>query len=381
LIFGPTDRGKNCCAAYLKKLGADYRRSIFLNHMATRFEKFEMWSKPFLAAACIGLVAVIGFLDYVTGYEISFFMLYLLPILLAVWRVGTSFAVVISVLSVITWMGSNVAAGWRFSHWFIPVWNSMMIGTFYMVVVRIFILHRELEKHVRQRTAALTQEIQERRRLEKELLEVGEREQRRIGHDLHDSLCQHLTGTALAGQVLGKKLADKSLPESAAANHLVELVEEGIELTRTIARGLHPVEMQAENLADNFQQLAVTASERFNVSCKFECPQPVFLHDTSAITHLYRISQEAVTNAVRHGKARHINICLDSADNETVLTITDDGSGLPKNTQDNHGMGLRIMAYRASMIGAAFNIERLSIRGTRVTCTLTAANENHVEKK
>jgi signal transduction histidine kinase len=186
---------------------------------------------------------------------------------------------------------------------------------------------------------------------------------------LHDSLCQHLTGTALAGQVLGKKLTDKSLPEAGAANHLVELVEEAIDLTRTIARGLHPVEIRAGQLADNFQELAAGASERLKVSCNFECPQPVLLDDPSVITHLYRIAQEAITNAVRHGKAKRINICLDSGDNETVLTITDDGVGLPQNRNGN-GMGLRIMAYRASMIGGAFNIERLSMHGTRVTCTM-----------
>jgi len=326
-----------------------------------------------VAAACVGLVALIGFFDYITGYEISFFMLYLVPILLAVWRVGTSFAVAISVSSVITWLIANITAGWRFSDWFVPVWNSMMICTFYLVVVRIFILHRELEKHVRQRTAALTQEMQERRRLEKELIEAGEREQRRIGHDLHDSLCQHLTGTALAGQVLGQRLKDKALPEAAAANRLVELVEEAIDLTRTLARGLHPSEMQAERFVDNFQELATGTSERFNISCKFECPQAIPLHDASTITHLYRIAQEAISNAIRHGKARRINIGLDSADGETVLTVTDDGTGLRKDAHPTNGMGLRIMAYRASMIGGIFEIESLPHHGTRVTCTLPAA--------
>ncbi|HSY74512.1 MAG TPA: sensor histidine kinase [Dongiaceae bacterium] len=349
--------------------------------MTAELKRFEPWSKPFLAAFCIELVIAIGFLDYVTGYEISFFIIYLIPVLLAVWRVGVPFAVVISLLSMMTWLGSNITAGWHFSNWIVPVWNSMIVTIFYLVVVRLFTLHRELEARVRQRTAALTQEMQERRRLEKELLEASEREQRRIGHDLHDSLCQHLTGTALAGQVLGKKLADKSLPEAAAANHLVELIEEGIELTRTLARGLHPVAMNAVQLADNFQELAVNTSERFNVSCKFECPQPVQLHDPSVITHLYRIAQEAISNAIRHGKARHVNICLDSADNETVLTVTDDGAGLPQIAQNNQGMGLRIMAYRASMIGGAFNIERLSMRGTRATCTLPAATEAHAAKK
>jgi signal transduction histidine kinase len=349
--------------------------------MTAWLKRSETWSKPFLAAFCIELMMVIGFLDYVTGYEISFFIFYLIPVLFAVWRVGVRFAVVISMLSVMTWLGSNIAAGWHFSNWIVPVWNSMIVTIFYLAIVRLFTLHRELEARVRQRTAALTQEMQERRRLEKELLEASEREQRRIGHDLHDSLCQHLTGTALAGQVLGKKLTDKSLPEAAAANHLVELIEEGIELTRTLARGLHPVAMNAGQLADNFQELAVSTTERFSISCKFECPQPILLQNPSVITHLYRIAQEAISNAIRHGKARHVNICLDSADNETVLTVTDDGTGLPQIARNNQGMGLRIMAYRASMIGAAFNIERLQMRGTRVTCTLPATLETHAAKK
>jgi glucose-6-phosphate-specific signal transduction histidine kinase len=353
--------------------------------MATRLKIFETWSKPIVAAACVGLVAFVGFFDYITGYEISFFMLYLLPILLAVWRVSTPFAVIISVLSVMVWLWSNITAGWQFSNWFVPVWNSMMVTSFYMAVIRIFVLHRELEKHVRQRTAALTQEMQERRRLEEELLEASEREQRRIGHDLHDSLCQHLTGTALAGQVLGQRLTDKSLPEAAAANQIVELVEEAIDLTRTLARGLHPAEMQSERFVDNFQELATGTSERFKISCKFECPQTILLHDASTITHLYRIAQEAISNSVRHGKARHINIGLDSADNETVLTVTDDGTGLRKKTQPSNGMGLRIMAYRASMIGGTFDIESLPDHGTRVTCTLpasavTSAETNGAEK-
>lgn len=337
------------------------------------FKKFQMRSKPFAAAACVGLVAVIGFLDYITGYQISFFLLYLIPILLAAWRVGASFAVVISALSVTTWFGANFAAGLRFSNWFVPVWNSMMVCTFYLVVVRIFVMHRELENHVRQRTAALTQEMQERRRLENELIEAGEREQRRIGHDLHDSLCQHLTGTALAGQVLGQRLKDKALPEAAAAHRLVELVEEAIDLTRTLARGLHPSEMQAEKIVDNFQELATGTSERFRISCKFECSQTILLHDASTVTHLYRIAQEAISNAIRHGKARRINIGLDSTHDETVLTVTDDGTGLRKNGQPSNGMGLRIMAYRASMIGGTFEIESLPHHGTRVTCTLPAA--------
>ena len=238
---------------------------------------------------------------------------------------------------------------------------------------------------MRERTAALTREMQERRRLEKELLEAGEHEQRRIGHDLHDSLCQHLTATALAGEVLGQRLADQSLPEAAAANHLVTLVEEAIDLTRGLAYNLHPIEMQVEGLQHSLQALAGNISERFKVSCKFECPQNLLLQDADTNIHLYRIVQEAINNATRHGKAGHIAILIHETNNAIVLEITDDGIGLPENVRKNGGMGLRIMNYRASMIGATFDIKRLPVRGTRVTCALAqnieTFSEIHAAKK
>jgi signal transduction histidine kinase len=355
--------------------------------MTTWIKRLETWPKLSLATLCIGIVAAVGLVDYLTGYETFFFIFYLIAVFLAVWFVGVSFGVVISALSVAAWVSTNIAAGEHYSSYFVPVWNALIMFAFYLVVVgllaRIRTLHKDLEGRVRQRTAALTKEIQERLRLQKELLEIIEREQRRIGHDLHDSLCQHLTGTALAGHFLGQKLADKSLPETAEANHLVELVEEAIELTRTLARGLHPIEIKAGRLTDNFQELATGASERFKVACSFECEKDALLFDVNTASHLYRIAQEAITNAVRHGKARHINICLDSANHEIVLTVTDDGVGLPENARNKHGMGLRIMAYRADMIGATFDIERLPTSGTRITCTLpsgSAPNENHAKK-
>lgn len=323
------------------------------------------------------MVAVVGFVDYLTGYETFFFIFYLLAVFLAVWFVGDSFGWLISALSVITWIATNIAAGERYSSYFVPAWNATIMFGFYLVVVvllgKLRTMHKELEERVRQRTAMLTKEIQARTRLQKELLETSERVQRRIGYDLHDGLCQHLTGTAMVGHVLGQKLADRSLPEAAEADRVVELVEEAIELTRTLARSLHPIEIQPGRLADNFQELAASAGDRFKVSCQFECPPAAPLPDVTdanVATHLYRIAQEAITNAVRHGKAKHINIRLASTANELVLTIIDDGIGLPENARDGNGLGLRIMAYRASMIGATFNIERASaLGGTRVTCT------------
>jgi signal transduction histidine kinase len=351
-------------------------------------EKFEHRSRTLLAVLALGIVAVIGFVDFITGFDTSFSIFYLLAIGLAAWFVGRGFAVFISILSVAVSLAGDLAGGEHFSSPFVPAWNAIILIAFYLVVVWLLTmlhsLQRELEARVQQRTAALKQEITGRERLERELLEISESGQRQVGHDLHDSLGQHLTATAFASQVLTEQLEAKSLPESASARHLVKLVEEAIILTRTFARGLLPVEMEGEGLTDGFEELARKISGRFKVSCQFECREPVRLNDAMSSTHLYRIAQEAVTNAIKHGRAKHINISLEKADGAIMLAVTDDGTGLPENARNGQGMGLHIMAYRANMIGATFSIERLPVSGTRVTCKLPsggdAAPETHGAK-
>jgi signal transduction histidine kinase len=231
-------------------------------------------------------------------------------------------------------------------------------------------LYGELEARVRQRTQALREEIAGRQRLEQELLDVSEREQRRIGHDLHDSLCQHLTGAALAGQVLEEKLAVRGLAEATDANRVVELVEEGIVLSRKLARGLDPVEMHADGLMQALEELAAVTTDLFKIKCIFECDSPVLIHDPAVSGHLYRIAQEAVSNAIKHGKARTVTIQLEVLEEGTALRVKDDGAGLPEPTPPSTGMGLRIMAHRAAMVGAAFSARRAETSGTIVSCVL-----------
>ncbi len=339
-------------------------------------EKFERRSRIFLAMVTLGLVATIGFVDFIAGFETSFSVFYLLAIGLATWFVGRGFAVFISILSVVVSLGGDLAKGIKFSSPLVPVWNAIILLAFYLVIVWLLtVLHslqRELEARVRQRTAALQEEIIERERLERELLEISEREQRQIGHDLHDSLGQHLTATAFASQVLTEQLENKAQPEATSAKHLVKLVEEAIILTRTFARGLHPVEIADEGLMDGFQELARNVSERFKVACEFEGRGPLPMPDAASNTQLYRIAQEAITNAIKHGRAKRIRINLAETETAIVLTITDDGVGLSENALSSQGMGLRIMAYRANMIGASFSIERLPEGLTRVTCKLSS---------
>ncbi|MEY2428333.1 MAG: hypothetical protein QOJ40_1218 [Verrucomicrobiota bacterium] len=347
------------------------------------FQTLEKRSRPGLILAGLAVLLLIGIVDYLTGFEILFSVFYLLEVGLATWFVGRGFGLIMSLLSVLVWIGGDMAAGAHYSRPFVPIWNAMILLVLYFIVVWLLsslrILHNELENKVRQRTEALTQEMAERARLEKEILEVSEREQRRIGHDLHDSLCQHLTGTALAGQVLGEKLAAKSLPEAADANKLVELVEDGITLARNLARGIFPLEMEADGLMAAFQELALNISNVSKIICVFECDSPVLIRDAATTTHMYRITQEAISNAIRHGKAKRIGISLFERAGQLTLTIEDDGVGLPETWQNGQGLGTRIMAHRATMIGAALAIEPNPTGGTLIKCSLPLASAHGKE--
>jgi len=345
--------------------------------MSISIKQFEQRSSAFVMAFAVMSVAVIGLADYVTGYEMTFATFYLFPVAVAVWFAGRVAGAVISVLSVGVWIGGDYANGQHYANPLILVWNATLTLAFYLIVVGILDkLHRlqeELESRVRQRTVALTQEILERARLEKELLDVSERGQRQIGHDLHDSLGQHLTATAFACQDLAEQLEHCAPQEAAAANHLVKMIEESINLSRTFARGLIPVEMGAEGLMDGFQELADNISRQFKINCAFECHHPVLLPDPAASLHLYRIAQEAVTNAIKHGRAKHVVISLVADPEAVYLKITDDGTGLPAQPGPGGGLGLRIMAHRAVMIGADFKIESAPGGGVRVACQLPIA--------
>ena len=328
-----------------------------------------------MTMAC-AIIGVIGLVDYWTGHEISLSVFYLLGVALAVWFVGRGFGVAVSVLSVAIWVAGDFASGARFSSPLVPIWNAVILLTFYLVVVwlltRLRSFYQQLETQVRLRTIALTAEMAERERLERELLEISEREQRRIGQDLHDGLCQHLTGATLAGQVLEGKLAALQLPEAQDANKVIELVEEGINLSRRLAKGLYPVETGADGLMLALEEYTDTTSKLFKVACRFECDLPVLIHDAATAGHLYRIAQEAVRNAIKHGGAKNILIRLDASEENTVLSIQDDGTGLPEPLPKKRGMGLRIMAHRAAMIGGRFTTRRNAAGGTLIACELRA---------
>ncbi len=346
--------------------------------------KLEHCPRPLLLLAGLVFLAAVGIVDYLTGFEIFFSVFYLLAVGLATWFLGGGYGFFTSVLSVGIWIIGDLAAGAHYSNPFVPAWNALILLVVYSIVTwllsRLRALNRELEDRVRQRTEALTQEMAERERLEREILEISEREQRRIGHDLHDGLCQHLTGTALAGQVLREKLAAKSLPESADASRVVGLVEDGITMARDLAHGLCPVEIEAGGLMAALREFAGGISKWSRVACTFDCAAPVLVEDATAAMHLYRIAQEAVGNAIRHGKPGHILINLAARGDVVVLSVEDDGVGLPDDWSRGPGLGTRIMAHRAMMIGADLAIEPNPTGGTLVKCSLRTAHRHREQR-
>jgi PAS domain S-box-containing protein len=239
-------------------------------------------------------------------------------------------------------------------------------------------LNSELEARVNRRTAALRKaneklhkEIAARHRLEKEILEISEREQQRIGRNLHDDLGQRLAGISYMSQVLANSLAAASSPDAGHAAKITDLLNNAIALTRSLARGLHPVALKSGGLMASLGDLAQRTSEFFQMTCRFAGPFNEPNLNQSAATHLYRIAREAVANAVNHGKANVIRIELSDRPGYTILSVTDNGTGMPKLNPRRKGMGLSIMNYRADMIGASLEFSTPQDgHGTTVSCAI-----------
>jgi PAS domain S-box-containing protein len=217
-------------------------------------------------------------------------------------------------------------------------------------------------------------DITERKELEKAILEISAREQRRIAQDLHDGLGQHLTGIAFMAKAHEARLAEQKRPETGEAARIVKLVNDAVHKTRELARGLLPVVSDSYGLMSALQVWAGEVEDLFGVSCCFLCDKPVLIHDDAMATHLYHIAQEAVNNAIKHGHPTRIVVRLAVEQGRGTLLIQDDGKGISETCRTARGMGLHIMNYRAGMIGGSLEVKKDGVRGTVVTCIFPAQN-------
>lgn len=220
------------------------------------------------------------------------------------------------------------------------------------------------------------------RKLEQRILEISEGERRRIGHDLHDGLGQHLTGIALLAKGLRKRLSDMGIVESEQAAQIAQLVNESIGWTRDLARGLSPVALDAGGLPPALEELAASATGLMRINCSVEWDGQDVPLDGETSLHLFRIAQEAINNSVKHGAARSVRIDLRTLNERVTMTVTDDGRGISSTTRSQPGIGLQIMQYRAKMIGATIELTGDTRKpGTIVRCSVPAGSPRKEESE
>ena len=202
-----------------------------------------------------------------------------------------------------------------------------------------------------------------------EILEIAEKEQRRIGHDLHDGLGQQLTAIELMCHSLREDLAGQPVLAKQAAT-MGEFLRETISQTRSLSRGLSPVRSEPSGLMEALGELAENTHSLRKTKCRFQCDPPVFVEDSQSAGHLYRIAQEAVNNALKHGRPAWIEIQLSRHKDTVRLRVSDDGQGFPPSRNSGASMGIDVMKHRAEIIGGTLKIDSTTDEGVTVDCTV-----------
>ena len=232
-----------------------------------------------------------------------------------------------------------------------------------------------LEQRVRERThelrvanRELKDEIARRKGLEGEILEISDREQQRLGQELHDGLCQHLTAVAFMARSVALRLKNHRVIDAADIEKIAKLVNDAATDTRNLSRGMHRIDIDAAGFVTALEDLV--DREIWKIPCRLEVKPSFHIEDDVAAAQLYRIAREAVINANKHAQAREILIRLERAGKQMVLSVIDDGVGFENNSNNTRGLGFHIMNYRAQAIAGRLEIERPKKGGTRVTCYL-----------
>jgi len=322
---------------------------------------------------CMIALCVIGLIDYWADYRLLFTVLYVLPIGFATVYVNRIYALVLAVLSVLVWNLGDIVANAPSPGVGIRLWNDGIVFSLYLIVIYLLhALHQTLvglETTVQQRTKALRNEMNQRERLEREILDLTERERQQFGQELHDVVCQELTSIAIAGHLAIKKLSAKGMDGVEDIQEIAQMVDRVLSKTRSVAGSFFTAGFDVEGLAEALHEAARNIEERSSIKCEIEWQKHLSNWNEDVVMHLFRIAQEAMHNAVKHAEASRIKVSLKETTQATVqLIVEDNGKGLPASEKSTKGLGLRIMAYRASLIGGTLTRESPPQGGTRVTC-------------
>jgi len=339
---------------------------IYLAMKTRALDFLEQQPKSWLWVEAIVLSMVVGFFDYLTGYEVSMVLFYSVPILLMVWFSDRISGVFMAILCTIIWWWADQAAGHLYAASWHQVWETVVILVYFLLFV-------EAAAAMKSRIALLEHSQQ----LEQEIIRISDREQRRIGQDLHDGLCQYYAAIGCAAGSLKCNLEKLGSPAAQSAAEIEDLIMKGVGQARSLARGLAPVENEERGLQFALEDLAQVSGRLLGIECCLICEGPVSIFDNTRANHLYRIAQEAISNASRHGKASVVSVRLSSAEEVIRLVIEDNGGGIPQPMPESRGMGLSIMQYRARMIGGQLVVAPGPEGGTIVACSFQQQTPNN----
>jgi signal transduction histidine kinase len=320
------------------------------------------WILGEVAAALI----VIGVLDFITSYQFRLLPLYAGPIFVAGWFFGKRLGIAAAVISAMIWWCANWFNGDPDLHSWVQGWEIARHVSFFVLVGWTGAALRAKSDSATGRIALLEHS----RRLEMQIVGISEAEQRRIGQDLHDGVCQVLAALSCSATELRGDLEKRDLPEQArSAGELARLLQSAVVETRDLARSLVPAHVSEVGLSLALESLAQSVSRLHRIDCTFRSGGCEIDRNDALATHLYRIAQEAINNATKHGKAQTIAVALEAIDDKVTLRVADDGAGISVSSLSNDGIGMAVMHYRARLSGGALTVESPSTGGTIVSCT------------
>jgi signal transduction histidine kinase len=331
------------------------------------FRFFIRQSATLAFSEALVLLFGISWLDLATGHQVSLVLFYTAPIVFAVWLCDNKSVFVIAGLAGVLWSWADLVLGHSYSNATVQAWEIAIRFAFFFLIGLAGIAIRERHRASHTRIALL----EHTQKLEKQIIEVSEYEQQRIGRDLHDGLCQFLAAIGCATSALKIDLKETEFGNLAAkAGEIEKHLSEAVDQARDLSHGLVPVQLDEAGLPAALHELAASTSRLLPVECTFESAGQTAAAQNGKATHLYRIAQEAIHNATKHGKAQKIDIRLSANASATSLSISDDGIGFARNGNNTDGVGISIMRYRANLMEGEFAIESGTGGGTVVSCTV-----------
>jgi len=328
-------------------------------------KNFARQPRALIVAEMAAALLVIAAVDFVTDNNIRLGLLYAVPIFGLAWFCGKKWGIAAASSASLIWWYVNWSTGDPILHSSSEAWETSRHFAFFLIVALFGHALRKKSDIAADRLALLEHSL----RLEREIVNISEAEQRRIGQDLHDGLCQYLAGVTCGASSLRDDLEKLDVrAEADTASELVKLLQDAVVQTRDLAHGLVPAQVSRLGLVLALESLAQSVRRMYGVTCSFQFHGDSRNWDEQAAIHLYRIAQEAINNATRHGRARNILVFLEAVDHSLSLRVLDDGVGVSEALSE--GVGLRIMRYRARSIGGDVTVERRNGPGTTVSCTV-----------